>query len=198
MEKIYFFNFQEHASQDASDEVKLSDTICHNLNDYKFSSENLQYLALTNELKADYFIGMRWIVWETDGEKNKGIIFVKPKHKNIPFEKLLWECLNHPVVCKHLNECYEIFPDEPPIPVSDSIIDFITPLLITDYLLRVQKIVKKGIMKGYVDVKTTLNNRIKGKVVINDTIKHHLKKNTITQTVCSYQIHTQIASKTEF
>lgn len=190
MNNIYFFNFKEHASQDASDEVKLSDTICHNLNDYKFSSENLQYLALTNELKADYFIGMRWIEWETDAEKKKGVIYVKPKHDNIPFEKLLWECLNHPVVCKHLNECYEIFPDEPPIPVSDSIIDFVTPLLITDYLLRVQKIVKKGIMKGYVDVKTTLNNRIKGKVVVNDTIKHHLKKNSITQTVCSYQIHT--------
>lgn len=190
MNKIHFFNFQEHASQNSSDEIKLSDIMHDNSIEYKFSSDNLQYLALSNELIADYYIGMRWIEWETDTEKKRGVIFVKPKHDNIPFEKLLWTCMNHPIVCNHMDECYEIFPDETPIPVPDKIKDFIIPLLITDYLLRVQKIVKKGIMKGYVNVKNTFNNRIKGKVAVNDTIKHHLKKNSITQTVCSYQIHT--------
>jgi 5-methylcytosine-specific restriction enzyme subunit McrC len=190
MPDLPFFIFREHSSQVNDNGRVLSKLISNNISEYQLSSDNLKYLGLNEKFKADYFIGMRWIEWQEEDSKQKGIIWVKPKHDDIPYEQLLWKCLDHPVVCNHLDQCYEIFPDEPAIPLMDNTKDFITPLLITDFLVRVQKIVKKGLKLGFVNVKDTLNYKIKGKILVNQTIKYQLKKSTITEIHCSYQVHT--------
>lgn len=185
-----FFEFKEHSEQLNKDELNLSEILDYEFVKNNFNSENLNYLGLNDKFESNYFIGMRWVEWSVNEKREKGIIWVKPKAEYIPYEQLLWKCLNHPIVCNHLDQCYAIFPNEPAIPLLDDAKDFITPLLITDFLVRVQKIVKKGLKKGFVNVQETLNNKIKGKILVNQSIKQQLKKNTITHTHCSYQVHT--------
>jgi len=191
MSNLPFFIFEEHSKQREVDEKRLSILLSNGLKDIGLSSKNMQYLGLNEEFESNYFIGMRWIGWQENELEQKGVIWVQPKHAKIPYEKLLFKCLNHPKVCGHLDQCYEIFPDEPEIPVPKDFDDYITPLLITDFLVRIQKIARKGLKKGFVTVHNTLNNKIKGKILVNQTINHQLKKNNITQTHCSYQIHTE-------
>jgi len=190
MYSIPFFEFNEHSQQTNTDSIKLEEWLPKEIFN-KLKEENLDYLAINKDLIANYFIGMRWIFSTENEQKKKGILWVKPKKENVPYERILWKCLNHPIVCKHLEECYQIFPDEEPIPLPENASDFITPLLITDFLVKVHKISQKGLKQEFVNVKGILNNKVKGKILVNQTIRHHSKRNIITQTHCSYQIHTK-------
>lgn len=184
---VNFFQYIEHEKQSSGE--PLADYIGKDMLE-SFNPDATKYLCLDQSLTANYFIGMRWIEWVKDGKKDKGVIWVKPKNKNIPFERLLWKCLNHPVVSNHLSDCYAIFPDEPSIPLQEQDSDFITPLLIIDFLVRVNKIARKGLRKSFISHSTILHSRVKGKINIKETIKHQLNKNTITQNHCSFQLHT--------
>jgi 5-methylcytosine-specific restriction enzyme subunit McrC len=195
MKNIQYFTFQEHDGQSVDDGLSLSKLVESRVLNNDFNEENLKYLGIHNhiglntELRAYYYIGMRWIEWN-DQSKEKGIIWVKPKHSKIPFEKLLCTCLNHPKVRDHMEDCYIVFPDEPLIPVPSEFNDYITPLLITDFIIRVQHIIKKGIKKDFVKVNQILNSKIKGKILINQSIKNHIKRNLISQMACSYILYT--------
>lgn len=190
MYNIPFFEFEEHTQQINTVDGSLKEWLPKDIVPDNFADDNKDFLCINKNLQANYFIGMRWLKCEEEGNKKKGVLWVKPKKEKVPYERILWKCLNHPVVNKHLDECYKIFPEEEPIPLPDDASDFITPLLITDFLVRVQKIVKKGLKKEFVSENSILNNKIKGKILVNSPIKHQLKRNAITQTHCSYQIHT--------
>lgn len=147
------FIFEEHSKQKNLDEKLLSSLLSDEFKEECLSSEEPRYLGLNRELNAFYYVGMRWVEWLENDKKQKGVIWVKPKNANIPFEKLLWKCLNHPKVCNYLSNCYEVYPDETAIQIPTDSDDFITPLLIVDFLVRVQRIVKKGLKKGFVRVR---------------------------------------------
>ncbi len=185
-----YFTFSEHSLQNEDDENRLTTILAENISKYKFSNDNPEYLGLNDKLEAHYYIGMRWIKWNGNDKEHKGVIWVKPKNSDIPFEKLLLACLTHPIVSNHLNECYKVNIDEPSIVVPHNFSDYLTPLLIADFLMKARNIVKRGLKKNYVSIRETLNNKTKGKISVNTTIKNQLKKGIITQTDCVYQIHT--------
>lgn len=191
MSDIPFFIFEEHSVQKAGESESLGELLRKSsIADYKLSNDNRVYLGLDENFRVSYFVGMRWITWKEGDAAKKGVIWVKPKHGNIPYERLLWRCLDHPVVCYHLADCYQIFAEEPSIPLDREENDFITPLLITDFLVRVQKIVKAGIKRSFVNTQDILNNRVKGKILVDQSCRLHLKKNQISQVHCSYHVHT--------
>jgi len=188
MHKLPYFTFKEHGEQDAEEIESLLEVLGNKIKDYELSSDNLKYLGLNEKCEADYFIGMRWISWAEGDQKRKGVIWVRPKHHDIPFEKLFWKCLSHPIVNKHMGDCYRIFPEEDAIPLPGSAIDFVTPLLIADFLVRVRKLSQKGLRKRFVNIQETLNSRVKGKLLVTQTLREQVKKSTLIQTRCSYQI----------
>lgn len=189
MSDLPFFIFEEHSGQKAGESLEglLRKS---NISEYNLSNDNRAYLGLDENFRAGYFVGMRWINWKEGDAARKGVIWVKPKHGNIPYQRLLWRCLDQPVVCNHLDDCYQIFAEEPSIPLNGEENDLITPLLITDFLVRVQKIARRGLKRSFVNTQNILQNRVKGKILVNQSCRLQLKTNQISQVHCSYHVHT--------
>ena len=143
--------------------------------------------VLKATFKSHYYTGYRWL----DKEK-KTFIRVSPKSYNAyqaDYLKMFLECLNDPTVSKQLNETYEIFFDEEWIEIEESK-DEVTPLIILHFLKTVKKLTQKGLKKGYIKVTENLTSKIKGKILVNQTIRQNNFKNRLDRTVCNHQIFT--------
>jgi len=161
---------------------------------YRFNNANKEkYLCIKEQefkeersLRAGYFTGYRWF------DTNKTYLHIKPKihnGKQADFLAMFKECLSHPVVSQKMDKTYKIFFDEPLIEIQDKK-DEITPFLIIHFLQIVKTIERKGLKKGYIKVTQNLTSKIKGKILVNQTIKQNHFRNRIDKTVCNYQIFT--------
>lgn len=133
--------------------------------------------------QTSYFVGVDWI------EEGKPI-YVAPKQNNevieIDYLKMLMAALNEETNLAHLEELVEIDFEKPFITIKQSQ-DLLTPLLIYQYLKLLKKIVQKGLRKSYYKVDRNLNSKVKGKILINQTIKQNLVKSKNTYTVCRFE-----------
>jgi len=186
------FDYCEHSEikKHNFDDVELKKF--NELFESKKSDEYTKYLGIHQEfdgfevkLKTHYFIGYRWL-------DDKNYIHVSPKRYNenqADYLDMFLTCLEDPIVSKHLDETYKIFFNERWIDIQDKK-DEITPFLILQFLQIVNKISKKGLKKGYIKVTENLTSKIKGKILINQTIKQNHFKNRPDKTVCNHQIFT--------
>lgn len=101
--------------------------------------------------------------------------------------KMLTEIVKLPDASKEISELLDIDWDAPKIEVSHLDNDYLSPFLIIQFIYLMKTIVKKGLKKSYYTVEENLNNRIKGKILIPQTIKQNHLKNRLTNTVCRYQ-----------
>ncbi|TWI03187.1 McrBC 5-methylcytosine restriction system component [Flavobacterium tiangeerense] len=135
-------------------------------------------------ISNSYFIGVDWII-----EKEKAI-YVEPKlNKNATeqtdYLKMLFSALKHPEVAKHTDDLFEIKWEKTPIAITQEQ-DLLSPLLVVQYLRLVKEIVRKGVKKSYYKVENNLYAKVKGKVLVSQTIKQNLVKNKPLHTYCSY------------
>jgi 5-methylcytosine-specific restriction enzyme subunit McrC len=133
--------------------------------------------------ETSYFVGVDWII------ENKLPIYVRPKlddsNQEVDYLKMLFTSLNEPQNFNHLDQLCEIDFDKPAISITQSQ-DLLTPLLLIQFLNVLKKIVQKGLKKSYYQVTKNLNAKVKGKILINQTIrKNHFKGNTF-HSYCQY------------
>ena len=138
----------------------------------------------TRRIQTNYYIGVDWII-----EKEKAI-YVEPKlNKNskeqTDYLKMLFSALKHPEVAKHTYDLFEIKWEKTPIAITQEQ-DLLSPLLVVQYLRIVKEIVRKGVKKSYYKVENNLYAKVKGKVLVSQTIKQNLVKNKPLHTYCSY------------
>jgi 5-methylcytosine-specific restriction enzyme subunit McrC len=133
--------------------------------------------------KTGYYIGLSWI------SERKKTLFVAPKLDNqilkIDYLKMLSVCIKHPEVLKHTDDLFEIRFDEPSIKIRQQQ-DLITPLLIIYFLQLVHSIVRKGLKKGYYKVEKNLYSKVKGKILVANTLKQNILKSKTLYTICTY------------
>lgn len=124
-------------------------------------------------LRSSYFIGVDWLL-----EKEKAI-YVQPKvnskGRQLDYLRMISEALQTPGVGHHATEIFEIKYDSPQIEIEEYQ-DLLTPLLVIQFLSLVQRIVKKGLKRSYYHVEENLFGRVKGKVLVTETIKHSLNR----------------------
>ncbi len=137
-------------------------------------------------LHTSYYIGVDWL-----DEKNQLAIYVEPKlNKNsivqTNYLKILFSALKHPDVAQHADELFEIKFDAPYIKIKQKE-DLLTPLLVVQFLKVVQEIVRKGLKKSYYKVEQNLYGKVKGKILVGQTVKQNLLKNKPLNTICSYE-----------
>jgi 5-methylcytosine-specific restriction enzyme subunit McrC len=134
-------------------------------------------------LQTSYYIGVDWIV------ENNLAIFIQPKlnvnNSQIDYLKMLFQALKHSEVTSHTKDLYEIKFGKPDIEI-DQKLDLLTPLLVVHFLSIVKEIVRKGLKKSYYSVAHNLHGKIKGKVLVGQTIKKNLLRNKPLNTVCQY------------
>jgi 5-methylcytosine-specific restriction enzyme subunit McrC len=149
----------------------------------------LEAAATTSQLQASYYVGADWLI---EGEVACNI---RPKIENLDFLKLFIDCFSHPDSAAALNavrrdeRLYEIFFEEPLIPVADA--SLCAPVLLIVHFVQVlQGIAKKGLQKGYVNLEAPLMGAVKGKVLVGKTIKSQLATQNISTTWCRYTEYT--------
>lgn len=141
------------------------------------------------QLSANYYVGVDWLV------RGESVLKVLPKIANLDVLQTFMDCFAHPESAAALNsnrrdeKLYEIFFDEPPVPVVAS--DLSAPiLLILHYVQLLQGLVRKGLQKGYVTVERPLQSSVKGKILVGKSIKAQLANQNMASTWCRYTEYT--------
>ncbi|MBK9460069.1 MAG: hypothetical protein IPN94_11715 [Sphingobacteriales bacterium] len=139
--------------------------------------------STSKKLNSNFYIGTDWL------HKNEVAVYVAPKlndnTQQTDYLKMLFSCLRHSDVANFVRDLYEIKFEEPFIEIEQKQ-DLLTPLLVVQFLQILKSVVKKGLKKSYYKVKQNLNAKIKGKVLVSQTLKHNLIKNKPTKTFCQY------------
>lgn len=133
--------------------------------------------------ETSYFVGVDWIV------ENELPIYVKPKldddTSEVDFVKMLFDVMKEPENYNHLDQLCEINFEKPSISIEQRQ-DLLTPLLLIQYINILKKIVQKGLKKSYYSVTKNLNAKVKGKILIKETIKKNHFKSKMLYSYCQY------------
>jgi McrBC 5-methylcytosine restriction system component. len=132
-----------------------------------------------------YFVGMDWI------KENELAVMVSPKMNDgfeIDYIRMLNEALCEPDNYEHLKDLITIHFNKPSIRITHQK-DLLSIFLITEYLNILERIVRKGLKKSFYIVKDNLNNKVRGRILINSTIRQNITRGRITNNVCCYQVY---------
>ncbi|MBW3518063.1 McrC family protein [Flavobacterium sp. NKUCC04_CG] len=134
-------------------------------------------------IEASYFVGVDWFI------ENKLPIYIQPKlnkdKSEVNYVRMLFDALQEPENFNHLDYLCEINFDKPSIKI-DQTQDLLSPLLVIQYLQLLKRIVQKGLKKSYYPVVKNLNVRVKGKILVNATIKNNHTKSKMLYSYCKY------------
>ncbi len=134
-------------------------------------------------LHTGYYIGVDWI-------DNDTVIYIEPKINSevsqTNYLEMLFAALRHPEVADFTHDLFEIKWNSKEIEIPQQH-DLLTPLLVVQFLLVVKEIVRKGLKKSYYRVENNLYGRVKGKVLVAESVKKNLLKNKTLNTYCSYE-----------
>jgi 5-methylcytosine-specific restriction enzyme subunit McrC len=133
-------------------------------------------------LHTNYYIGVDWIA------ENQAV-YVEPKlnksASQTDYLQMLFSALKHPEIAQYTDGLFEIKWEGKQISITQQQ-DLLTPLLVVQFLRVVQQIVRKGLKKSYYKVEQNLYSRVKGKILVGQTIKQNLLKNKPLNTYCTY------------
>ena len=149
-----------------------------------------RYLGLgwkdENNLQASYYIGASWLI------ENESAVVVTPKMNDIDFIEMFITALavdSDPEV-NYFSRCYGIEFDAPKITVEKNLCQ-VTPLILLHYVTLLEKLVKRGLKKGYVNQEDNLNSKIRGRIYV----PAHVQQNVCTQredrAYCRFQEYTE-------
>ena len=159
---------------------KKGDNVC-----FKILHKTIENCS-TYLFESSYFIGTDWIV------ENKLPIHITSKlnkeNKEINYMKMLSDALKQTSSIDHLEGLFEIDFNKSMIEIPQSK-DLLTPLLVIQFLHLLKKIVKKGLKKSYYKVEQNLNARVRGKILINRTVRKNHTKGKKDDTYCAFDIY---------
>jgi len=135
---------------------------------------------------TSYFVGTDWIY--INGKPNDSV-YVKSKmndeNKEIDCLNMLFDAMSESENFEHLDGLCQIDFNAPQINITQNQ-DILSPFLIIQFLKILKRIVQKGLKKSYYPVVQNLNAKVKGKILVNQTIKQNTLKNQFTKTFCKY------------
>jgi 5-methylcytosine-specific restriction endonuclease McrBC regulatory subunit McrC len=184
MSKLLFNKaFSEHTIEDISSLEMLSASSILYKQKADCKCIEITQDSLSKKLNSSFYIGTDWLY------KNEIAVYVAPKlndnAQQTDYLKMLFSCLRHSDVASFTKDLYEIKFEEPFIEIEQKQ-DLLTPLLVVQFLQVVKTIVRKRLKKSYYKVEQNLNAKIKGKVLVAQTLKQNIIKNKPTKTFCQY------------
>ena len=150
---------------------KRIDAICFQIN------------TADRKIHTNYYIGTDWLNSEL-------AVYVEPKLNDkselqTDYLGMLFSALKYPEIANETDDLFEIKWDKEYISI-DSKLDLLTPLLVVQFLRIVHEIVRKGLKKSYYRVEQNLYGKVKGKILVGQTIKQNLLKNKPLNTYCTF------------
>lgn len=155
---------------------KNNEELCYSI---KYDTEKNNY-----KLESSYIVGVNWVL------KGKLSIYIKPKlnkeNSEVNYLLMLFEALKETKNINHLNNLYSIDFNAPLIEIEQNQ-DILSPLLVIEFLNILKQIVKKGLKKSYYTITKNLNTKVKGKILVNETVKKNHPKGNLQYNFCKYQ-----------
>ena len=136
-------------------------------------------------VRGSYFVGVDWV------EQGKVAIQVNPKMNDgfeVDYVRMLNEALSEPDNYAHLRDLVTIDFNKPAIKIRQQR-DVLSVFLVTEYLNRLQRIVRKGLKKSFYLGEENLRSKAKGRLMVGRNIRQNLTKGRITDNVCKYQVY---------
>lgn len=107
---------------------------------------------------------------------------------NVNYLNMIQKCFQENVVCRHMQNCFYFWPDEPPMETKINI-DCVRILIIGMYLQALVELCKRHLHKGFIRVQENLTSKIKGKILIKDNILSNTLHGRPDRIFCQYQRH---------
>lgn len=155
-----------------------------------------KYLGISSKNTSDsctftagYYIGTTWL-----NQAKASVAVVLPKVKQLDYVKMFSEALN---VCSkneqdYFSKCYGIDFESPKIALKESkLTDALTVLITVHYLSLVEKVAKRGLKKGYVNIEDNLKLKVKGRIKPLKNIKTNEVKKRIDHIYCAFTVFTE-------
>ena len=144
-----------------------------------------KYLGICN-WNASYYIGAAWLV------KNELAVVVTPKMKNIDFVEMFLAALKIDTQkeSNYFAKCYGIQFDEPSIETNEEL-NQLTPLLVLHFLFLLERLIKRGLKKGYVLHEENLKAKVKGRILFGKHLKTNVFQQRADHIYCQYQEYTE-------
>jgi len=144
--------------------------------------ENVNFREGT--FSTSYFVGLQRICDESH------VLFVAPKYSadrpRTNYIKMLSVCLNHPEILGHTENLFGLDFNSEGIDREHEE-DLITPLIVVQFLRTIKRIILKGLQKSYYQVKENKKFKVKGKILVTETICRNHVQNRFLSTWCSYE-----------
>jgi len=144
-------------------------------------------------LKSYYYTGIWWI----PGEEGKVYVQVLPKKANnkyLDFLRIIQDISNNSTVSYYFsnyltenNPIFEVNTNLPTIKIEEEIaVNIFYIFSIYSFFISLDKLLKKGLKKGYHKKEEVFINEIKGKPLISKNFKKFYSKMMVTHNLCSH------------
>ncbi len=181
----------EHKDKEVPSEGELYEHLAKRLSADGYNPKDANHLLgldwanrSRTSVQASYFIGLKWI------EEGKSFVQVNPKVENLDFVQMFIACFNsrNAKLLRHLKKIYQIDFNAQAIKteVSDTIL---TPLLITHFLKLVESLLHRKIKFDY-ELKEEVLNKVKGRMLLTETIRRLHSVGRLDLNKCAYQDYT--------
>ncbi|GHV04925.1 hypothetical protein FACS189485_11150 [Spirochaetia bacterium] len=130
-----------------------------------------------------YYIGLGWF----NNDKTQAI-YVRPKINNLDYNRMFMSCLESKEVRKHLSSVYDVRLDEKFIipPQQKNRVNLL-PIIIYHYLFLLKKdLIKKPLMKAYINRQENLKAKVKGKIMVSSHIKKNISNYREDRIMCFF------------
>lgn len=141
-----------------------------------------KFLGIDSYFRASYFVG-------TCSLSEVFSVAVLPKIKNIDFIKMFLSALEVDSAADYFSKCYRIYFDEPAIKTPDSL-NVLSPLLVLHFISLTEKLVKRGLKRGYIIREENLKSKIKGKILWAEHLHQNIFQKREDRIFCRFQEYT--------
>lgn len=172
----------EHATIPEQHLESLQSVKFDGITDYMQIPKYLGIGYYKNHLSASYFIGTCWLTPSLS-------IAVLPKIANIDFIKMFLTALETESEADYFAKCYRIDFDKPAIKTPNNL-NILSPLLVLHYLTLLEKLVKRGLKRGYIVKEENLKSKIKGKIIWANHLQQNVFQKREDRIFCRYQEYT--------
>lgn len=138
-----------------------------------------QYLGITPDLCASYYIGADWLTPE------HGVV-VLPKMERLDYITMFMDALEFAPSAEYFNKFYGINFCAPQIECG-ALNSILTPLIALQFLTAVKHLIHRGIKRGYVHKEENLKGKIKGKICISQHFSKNISNMRQDRIYCSYK-----------
>lgn len=130
---------------------------------------------------ASYYIGSKWI------KEGESVVTVRPKIDNLDVTGMFMKCFSSGdgAVRKALSSIYSIDFTGRPI-ACEGVADELTPMLVAHFVLLLDALIGRGVMRNYTYVTENLKSKIKGKILIAPTVNRNYASGRTDRTYCRY------------